>query len=581
MSRWILRGGLVALALAGAFVWFVTATHAEPPIRGARMMPDTRRDAQEQMPQTEQSGTGYTLKYSFSADPKDNTYVASFAPDTPTIYAWATIVEEGGADQKQFTIDTQFIAPDGSPIASDWYGSDTGTVTTFPSDAKTFADTNVARKFIKVAGTANAQLTGQWTVNFSVGGKLIASGNFTISDATDIGESDAAGGAEQALKDAGYQVLEFAETKGKSGNLFAFAVMQPASQDLYSSQTTKQIVDGLTALRQAFPDSKTLYVFLHYSDKYEIAYYTTPEAIDAYIQSKDFDAFAQELSYDVWDLETNSYLGKGAKDFISKNFGAGSYQAPPGPPLPKGSNTVSSVRVLVAPSALAADGASKAIVTVTVYDKRNQPLPNAEVNFEISGSGEGSMRPRVTATDENGQADAVFTAGKKDGAVTITATAGGVSGTGVITLGSGSQDPASDNVIAYLSAQGYKALKAGYMDSAKTTAAVVVDLGASYNINQVTGPIIYGMTALRINYPDAKTLAVLIPYQENLLFFSASATDFNAMLQALNAAKTEDEKKAAFQSFLSIVFAQSSYIDRNGKPISNFKDFYNKNFTGG
>jgi hypothetical protein len=572
---------LAALALLGAFGYVSTVTHAEPPVRSARATRGDGREAQNQTPQTQQSGAGYTLLYSFSSDPKDNTYVATFTPDTQAIYAWATVVEEGGAAEKQFTVDTQFIAPDGSPVDSEWYGNDTGTVTTYPSDAESFGDENVARKFINVAGTPNAQLIGQWTVNFSVGGKLIASGNFTISDSTDIGQSEVAGSQEQALKDAGYQVLEFTETKGKSGNLFAFVVMMPASQDLYSSQTTQQIVDGLVALRQSFPNSKTLYVFLHYNDRYEIAYFADAQAVDAYIQSGDFGEFAQDLNYDVWDLETNSYLGKGSKDFINKNFGAGTYQNPPNPPLSKSSNTVGSVRVVVAPSALPADGTSKAIVTVTVYDKRNQPVPNAEVNFDISGSGEGTMRPRVTSTDENGQADAVFTAGKKNGAVTITATAGGVSGTGVVTLGSGSQDPAADNVIAYLSGQGYKALKAGYVDAAKTTAGVVVDLGASYNINQVTGPIIYGMTALRINYPEAKTLVVFVPYQENMLVFPAASTDFDAMLKALAAAKTEDDKKTAFQNFLSIVFAKASYVDRNGKPISNFKDFYNKNFTGG
>ncbi len=580
MTRWFLRGTLTALAALCAFGLVVAVTSAEPPIRSARAAYNSFRDAQNQTPQTQSSEAGYTLLYSFSSDPQDNTYVATFTPDVKAIYAWATVVEQGGAAQKQFTVDTQFIAPDGSPVDSRWFGSDTGTVTTYPADAKKFGDENVARKFINVAGTPNAQLLGQWTVNFSVGGKLIASGNFTLSDATDIGQSDAAGAAEQALRDAGYQVSEFTETTGKSGNLFAFTIMLPASQDLYSSQTTQQIVDGLRALRQAFPNSKTLYVFLHYNDRYEVAYFTTPEAVDAYIQSGDFDALTQELSYDVWDIQAGAYLGKGAKDFIVKNFGAGTYQNPPNAPPSKSSNTVGSVRVVVAPSDLPADGASKAIVTVTVYDKRNQPVPNAEVTFELSGSGEGSMRPRVTSTDENGQADAVFTAGKKNGAVTIAATSGGVSGTGVVTLGSGSQDPASDNVIAYLGGQGYKALKAGYMDSAKTAAGVVIDLGASYNLNQVTGPIIYGMTALRINYPEAKTLAVIIPYQENMLIFPAAVGDFDALLKELAAAKTDDDKKAAFQSFLGVVFGKAAYVDRNGKTISNFKDFVNKNFTG-
>ena len=58
---------------------------------------------------------------------------------------------------------------------------------------------------------------------------------------------------------------------------------------------------------------------------------------------------------------------------------------------------------------------------------------------------------------------------------------------------------------------------------------MLVDLGENYNINQVTGPIIYGMTALRINYPDAATLVVIVPYGQNLLMFPASAADYDEL----------------------------------------------------
>lgn len=581
MTRWLLRGALVALVILAAFALVSNVTFAEPPIRGQRAGEVDGRDSQNQTPQSQGSGAGYTLLYSFSADPKDNKYVATFSPDVPAIYAWATIVEEGGAPQKQFTVDTQFVAPDGTPVESQWYGNDTGTVTTYPADASSFNDSNVARRFINVAGTPNAQQAGQWTVNYTVGGKLIASGNFTIAGATDIGQSDVSGNAEQALKDAGYTVVEFKEAKGKSGNLFAYTIMLPASQDLYSSTTTQQIVDGLVALRQSFPNSETLYTFLRYSDRYEVAYFADAPDVDAYIQSNDFSKFASAISVDVWDNQTGSYLGKGSKDFINKNFGAGTYQNPPNPPLKKSSGTTGSIRLTVSPSTLPADGTSKAIVTVVVYDKRNQPVPNAEVSFTVSGSGEGSIRPRVTSTDDNGQADAVFTAGKKNGAVTITATSGGVTGSGVVTIGAGGSDSAADNVIAMLSAQGYKALKAGWIDNAKTTAGVVVDLGTSYNINDIAGPIIYGTTALRVNYPDAKTLMVFIPYQENMLVFPAAATDYDNFLKATAAAKTDGDKRTAVTDFLRVVFSKAVYVDRNGNPISTFKDFYNKNFTGG
>lgn len=581
MTRWLLLGALVALIILAAYALVSTAAFAEPPIRGQRAAGEDGRDSQNQTPQFQGSGAGYTLKYSFSSDPKNNKYVATFSPDVPAIYAWATIMEEGGAPQKQFTVDTQFVAPDGTPVQSQWYGDDTGTITTYPAAAKVFGNANVARRFINVAGTSNAQQTGQWTVNYSVGGKLIASGNFTLAGATDIEQSDASENAQKALQDAGYTVLEFKEAKDKNGNLFAYTIMMPASQDLYSSTTMQQIVDGLAALRQAFPNSEGLYTFLRYSDRYEVAYYAKAPDVDEYIKSNDFKKFASTIIVNVWDNETGAYLGKGSKDFITKNFGAGTYQAPPNPPLKKNSGTTGSIQLTVSPSTLPADGTSKAIVTVIVYDKRNQPVPNAEVSFAVSGSGEGSIRPRVTSTDDNGQADAVFTAGKKDGAVTITASSGDVTGSGVVTIGAGSSDSPADNVIAMLSAQGYKALKAGWVDSAKTVAGVVVDLGASYNINEITGPIIHGTTALRVNYPDAKTLVVFIPYRENMLVFPATASEYDNFITAASAAKDDTEKRAAVVDYLRVIFGKAAYVDRNGKPISTFKDFYNKNFTGG
>lgn len=580
MTRWILRAVALVVALVGGVTIFSTVTYADPPVRSAPLAHARGRETQNK-PKLQGSNPGYTLLYSFSSDPKDNTYVASFSPDVAEIYAWATIVEENGAAEKQFTVETEFLAPDGSQVESQWYDTDTGEVTTYPADADTFGNENVARKFIPVAGTPNAQLTGQWTVNYTVGGKLIATGNFTLADATDIGQSETAGTAEQALQDAGYDVVEFTETEGKSGNLFAYVIMLPVSKDLYSADTTQQIVDGLAALRQSFPNSTTLYTFLRYDERYEISYFADDVDVDAYLQDNDFDTFSRAITVDVYDNVEGKYLGKGSKDFISKNFGAGDYTAPPNPPLSKTSNTIGSLRVSVSPSELPADGASKAIVSVQVYNKKNQPVPDAEIQFEVSGSGQGIIRPRVTSTDENGEADAVFTAGKTNGSVTITATSGGVTGSGTITIGSGSTDQAADNVLAFLSGQGYNATQAGYIDPEKTTVGVLVDLGDSYNINDVSGPIIYGMNALQTNYPQATTLVVVIPYSTNLLMFPASVTEYQDLGKALAAAKTDAEKQAAYTSFLTLVFAKAAYVDRNGTRISDFKDFYNKNFSGG
>ncbi len=582
--RWILRGTAIVLALFGTLALVSTITYAGPPLygqsaasaRGAGQNPPSQN-----APALDDSSSGYTLDYSFSSDPGDNTYVASFTPDVQAIYAWATITQNGGAPEKQFTVDIQFVAPDGTPIDSEWYKNDTGTITTYPENSDTFGDKNTARRFINVAGTPNAQLTGQWTVNYTVGGKIISSGNFTIADANDISQDETAASGEQLLTDAGYDVIEFTETEGKSGNLFAYSIMSPVSQNLYSSDTTQQIVDGLAALRKSFPDSGTLYVFLRYDPRYEVAYFADAPDVDAYLQSNDFNTFANAITIDVYDNQTNQYLGKSSTAYINKNFGAGNYSTPPSPPLAKGSSTIGSIRIVITPTTLPADGASKAVVTVTVFDKRNKPLPDAEVTFEISGSSGGTIRPRVTTTDESGQADAVFTVSKTNGSAIITASSGGASSSGTITVGTGSTDSAADNVIAGLSAQGLKATKVGFLGNDQKTVGVMIDLGDSYGLNDLSAPIVYGMTALRSNYPDATTLVVYIPYQTNLLRFTSSTAQYDDLLKALGAAKTQDDKDTAFVNFLTKVFGQSAYVDQNGKQLSNFKDFQNQNFSGG
>lgn len=568
MTRILIRAIASAVAVLAVAALAALPAWADPPLRG-----QGARRAQDSSP-------GYTLHYTFTSDPTNSDYIASFTPDVQAIYAWATVTADAGAPEEQFTVDIQFIAPDGTPVESEWYKGDDETVITYPEDAATFGDENVARKFIKVAGTSNAQLTGQWTVNYLVDGKLIVAGNFTLADASDLASSDTSEAAENALEASGYTVIEFTELESKEGTLFAFVIMEPVSQDLYSAETTQQIVDGFAALRQSFPHSERLYVFLRYDPRYEVAYFTDAAEVDAYLKSNDFDAFAQSVTVDVYDNVAQKYLGKSSKDFINKNFGGGTYQPPPSPPLAK-KGDVGSVRVIISPTTLPADGTSKAIVTVTVYDKRNKPVADAEVHFELSGSGGGTIRPRVTSTDESGQADAVYTAGSKNGTVTITASVGNTSGSGVITVGSGSTDEAQDNVIAYLSAQGFTATEVGYLDDAKKAVGVLIDLGADPNINDVPAPIVYGMTALRLFYPDATTLAVIIPYQNNFLVFPAGVSDYDAFSQQLSAAKSDAEKKAAYDGFLAKVLQQAALVDENGNRVSTFKDFYNKNFGAG
>ena len=51
--------------------------------------------------------------------------------------------------------------------------------------------------------------------------------------------------------------------------------------------------------------------------------------------------------------------------------------------------------------------------------------------------------------------------------------------------------------------------------------------------------------------------------------------------RAISAAQSDDEKRVASTNFLTKVYAGAQYVDRNGNKLSTFKDFYDKNFTGG
>lgn len=521
---------------------------------------------------------GYTLVYSFSADPKDNTYVASFTPDTKSILAWATITANNGAQEKQFQVDIQFIAPDGHLVKTIWYGSDDATVTSYPEADSTFGDANVARRELDVVGTPTAGLTGQWTVNFLADGKLVITGNFSLSDASDLAISDSTQSGRAELEAAGYTVTDFGQTTASDGTVNGYVHMPLESSDIYSTATSQQVVDGFVALRHAFPQADQLLDILAYNDRYDVVFYVDGTDADEYIKSQDFNVLSKAIGVDIFDKQANAYLDTGATDFINKNFGGGSPQEPLSPPLTKRS-TVGSVRVEIKPSELPADGTSTAAVTVTVYDKRNKPLPNADIVFALSGSGSGTIRPRQTSSDDSGKAQATFTAGTGSGSVTVTATVSETIGTGVITLGSGGTDPAADNVISYLDSRGYKATNVGFADSAKTIAAVVLDLGTKVDVNSLGNPILYGLVALRQFYPTATKIAVMIPYQGNTFVFPSTAADFDAFGDKLDAAKTDAQKSTVIDDYLKQILGDSTLVDSNGNVVSSFNNFYDKNFA--
>ena len=85
-------------------------------------------------------------------------------------------------------------------------------------------------------------------------------------------------------------------------------------------------------------------------------------------------------------------------------------------------------------SALSADGKSQATITITVEDANRNPIPDAQVNMTLTGS--GSIPPSAVH-QEGGTHEAIYTAGEISGEeeeVIITATVNSVPGETTITL---------------------------------------------------------------------------------------------------------------------------------------------------
>jgi len=523
--------------------------------------------------------TGYTLMASLSADPKQSDYTASFDPEVSAIYAWALVVAEGGAAEKQFSVDIQFTSPLGNKVESKWYSGDTGKVTTVPRedyDAGKWGAKNVTRRQLDIAGTDNADLTGQWTVTYSVSGKVVHSENFTLATTAEIETFTKEEAAKKELEEKGYTVNNFGTTTWSDGTIVAYVRMPMVSNTIYSPETSQQLVDGFTADRKGFPTATALIVHLEYSERYWIRYDIQAADLDAYLKSKDFNKFVNALSYGIWDTEKGDFLktSQERKDFITKNFGAGTYKPPPKVDPKQG--TVGSVRVQVSPSSLPADGTSTAQVTATVYDKQNKALPNTTLTFAVSGTGMGTIQPKTATTDSKGQAKATYKAGTKAGTVTITVAAGSTTGTTTLTLGEApEEDTAADNVRTFLAGQGYKVLKVEY-NKAESYAWVLLDLGEDFDTDDLAWAVLYGCATLRDNYPDASKLAVAVPYKRAYtLVFPVKATDVDQVVATVKAAKGDKTKiNAALQRFFAIVFNNAVVLDaRTGKQVGTVKDF--------
>lgn len=522
--------------------------------------------------------TGYTLVTSLSADPKNSDYAASFLSEVSAIYAWAFVVAEGGAAEKQFLLDIQFTSPMGSKVDSKWYGSDTSRITSVSRasyDAGKWEAKNVARRQLDIAGTGNADLTGQWTVTFSVSGKVVHTENFMLATAEEITAFTKEDAARKELEDKGYTVKEFVSSKWDDGTIYAFVRMPMVSKNVYSSETSQQLVDGFTADRKGFPSATLLMVMLEYTERYWIRFDIKTTDWDAYVKSKDFNKFVDSLWYAIWDIEKRAWVPKAeSKDFMNKNFGAGSVQPPSGVTPKKG--TVGAVRVQVSPSTLLADGTSTAQVIATVYDKQNKPVPDTTLTFAVSGTGMGTIQPKTVTTDSKGQAKTTYKAGTKAGTVTITASVGNTSGTTTLTLGEEEDvDTAEDNVRTFLAGQGYKVLHIEY-NKTEAYVWVLLDLGEDFDTEDLVWAVLYGCATLRDNYPNATKLGVAVLYERMYgLVFPLKAADVDQVVAAVKAAKGDKIKiNAALKRFFTLAFNNAVVIDvRTGKVVGTVKDF--------
>ncbi len=83
------------------------------------------------------------------------------------------------------------------------------------------------------------------------------------------------------------------------------------------------------------------------------------------------------------------------------------------------------------PGSIVGDGSSQATITVTVKDAYGNPITDAQVEMKVEGSGNV---PEYAIHKGNGSYEAIYTAGKEEGNVKITATAGETFGETGITL---------------------------------------------------------------------------------------------------------------------------------------------------
>ncbi|MES2641683.1 MAG: invasin domain 3-containing protein [Myxococcota bacterium] len=143
---------------------------------------------------------------------------------------------------------------------------------------------------------------------------------------------------------------------------------------------------------------------------------TGPDGAGLGSRSVNFTANGARLKDGVKDLRNGDYQA------VFSTTGNGPVELSANVSSAKTGNPLARVLLLPARERLPGDGVSSAMVTVATVDEFGYPVPNQAVTIKVA-QGDGTM-PAQATTNEDGIAQVFYTAGRKNGVVSITATVG-------------------------------------------------------------------------------------------------------------------------------------------------------------
>ncbi|MDP2304491.1 MAG: invasin domain 3-containing protein [Pseudomonadota bacterium] len=143
---------------------------------------------------------------------------------------------------------------------------------------------------------------------------------------------------------------------------------------------------------------------------------TGPDGAGLGSRSVNFTANGARLKDSVKDLRNGDYQA------LFTTTGNGPVELAANVSSAKTGNPLARVLLLPARERLPGDGVSSAMVTVATVDEFGYPVPNQAVAIKLT-QGDGTI-PATATTNEDGIAQVFYTAGRKNGVVSLTATVG-------------------------------------------------------------------------------------------------------------------------------------------------------------